>query len=154
MEKRLYRSRNKKVIAGLGGGLGEYLDIDPVIIRIIIVLTTIFHGIGLLIYIIMWIVVPEEPFDQAFAKKETSSDVDPSKNAKNETTNTTMDINEKSGSSNGRIIVGVILILIGLVFLSERFFPFLDFEFVFAVGLIVLGVSLLVNFFNKTEKLS
>jgi len=49
MEKRLYRSREKKVVAGIAGGLGEYLDIDPVIIRILIVLITIFHGIGIII---------------------------------------------------------------------------------------------------------
>ncbi len=53
MEKKLYRSRNKKVVAGIAGGLGDYLDVDPVIIRIIIVLITIFHGVGLIIYIII-----------------------------------------------------------------------------------------------------
>jgi phage shock protein C len=84
MEKRLYRSRKKKVVAGLCGGLGDYLDIDPVIIRIIFVLITIFHGIGLLIYIIMWIIVEEEPYDKSFAEAKQESYSETKTEAKSE----------------------------------------------------------------------
>ena len=165
MEKRLLRSRRKKVFAGIAGGLSEYLDVDPVIIRVIFVLITIFHGIGVIIYIIMWIVIPEEPFDMSFAEK-SPDDENKFENQFSEdfkqTANSVFDEAKLAAeqakisakSSNSRIIVGAILILIGLLFLAERFFSFLDFEFVFAVGLIVLGLSLLFNFFKKSEKLS
>ena len=156
MEKRLYRSRNKKVVAGIAGGLGDYLDVDPVIIRIIIVLITIFHGVGLLIYIIMWIVIPEEAI-RSFQNKvrafytlkipEQSSEANFT-----EGTNTTK-CNLKNHPM-GRIIFGVVLIFIGIVFLFERFFPFFDFEFIFAIGLVALGLALIFNFFNKSEKSS
>ena len=154
MEKKLYRSRNKKVVAGIAGGLGDYLDVDPVIIRIIIVLTTIFNGVGLLIYIIMWIVIPEEEYDPSKIKAEKtfSEDSGQSKEA-----NFTEDPNPEvkpEKSSNGRIIFGVILIFIGIVFLFERFIPFFDFEFIFAIGMVALGFALIFNFFNKSEKTS
>ncbi len=153
MEKKLHRSRNKKVIAGIAGGLGEYLDIDPIIIRIIIVLITIFHGIGLIIYIIMWIVIPEAPYSYSFTENKTGESENLGQTI-NEETNKAADEIKKQSSSNGRIIVGVILIFVGALFLFERFLPFFDFEFVFAIGLIMLGLAMLFKFFNKSEKLS
>jgi phage shock protein C len=62
MAKRLYRSRNNRMIAGVCGGLAEYFDVDPVIIRIIGVILLIPGGLpGLIPYIILWIAVPEAP---------------------------------------------------------------------------------------------
>ena len=58
--KRLYRSRTNKVIAGVCGGIGEYFDIDPVIIRLIWILF-LFIGAGIIAYIIAWIVIPRSP---------------------------------------------------------------------------------------------
>ena len=58
-EKRLYKSENNKVIAGVCGGLGEYLGIDPVVLRIIMVVLIFCHGAGLLIYLIAWICMPK-----------------------------------------------------------------------------------------------
>ena len=55
--KRLYRSRKNKVFAGVCGGVGEYFNIDPVIVRIIAVVS----GVGLLAYIIGAIIIPEAP---------------------------------------------------------------------------------------------
>jgi phage shock protein C len=60
--KRLYRSRTDRKIAGVCGGLAEYFGIDPVIIRIIAVILLLPGGLpGFIPYVIMWIVVPEEP---------------------------------------------------------------------------------------------
>jgi len=56
--KKLYRSQQEKMVAGVCGGLGEYLDLDPTLIRIIWVVITLMGGAGLLAYLIMWIVVP------------------------------------------------------------------------------------------------
>ena len=62
MTKRLYRSRKDKVIAGVCGGLAQYFNIDPVIVRVIFVLLVIPGGLpGLLPYLIMWVIVPLEP---------------------------------------------------------------------------------------------
>ena len=59
--KKLYRSQKEKMVAGVCGGLGEYLDLDPTLIRIIWVVITLMGGAGLLAYLVMWIVVPLEP---------------------------------------------------------------------------------------------
>jgi phage shock protein C len=62
MEKRLYRSKNNRMIAGVCGGLAEYFGIDPVIIRIIAVILLLPGGLpGFVPYVILWIVVPENP---------------------------------------------------------------------------------------------
>lgn len=61
MEKRrLYRSENDRMIGGVCGGLGDYLDIDPTLVRIIFVALALMGGPGLLIYLILLIVVPNE----------------------------------------------------------------------------------------------
>lgn len=60
-QKRLYRSRTNRVIAGVCGGFAEYLDIDPTLVRIIWVLLTIFGGWGLILYLAALIIVPLNP---------------------------------------------------------------------------------------------
>lgn len=58
--RRLYRSFHNKKIAGICGGLGDYFNIDPTIIRILWLLLLIFYGTGFILYLILWIVVPQE----------------------------------------------------------------------------------------------
>lgn len=59
--KRLYRSRSERMIAGVCGGIGEYFNIDPTLVRLLFVAFTLAGGSGVLAYIIFMIVVPEEP---------------------------------------------------------------------------------------------
>lgn len=59
--KRLYRSRSDRMIAGVAGGLAQYLNVDPTLVRLGFVVLSLAGGPGLLLYIVMWIVVPEEP---------------------------------------------------------------------------------------------
>lgn len=61
--KRLYRSRNQRMIGGICGGLGEFLDVDPTIIRLVVVGLTIPFPATFLAYFIMLLVVPEQPLD-------------------------------------------------------------------------------------------
>ncbi len=61
MEKRLYRSRTDKQIAGVCGGLGRYFGIDPTIIRLGWVIAAFCAGGGIFAYVIAMIVVPMEP---------------------------------------------------------------------------------------------
>ncbi|VVB79643.1 PspC domain protein [uncultured archaeon] len=58
--KRLYRSKTDRVIAGVCGGIGEYLGIDPVIVRLVWVLLTLCAGAGILAYILAWVIIPKE----------------------------------------------------------------------------------------------
>ena len=61
MSKKLYRSRIDRMIGGVSAGLAKYFDIDPTIVRVLFVVSIFLGGGGILAYIILWIVVPEEP---------------------------------------------------------------------------------------------
>ena len=58
--KRLYRSVKDRVLGGVCGGLGKYINIDPVLVRVVWAILFFAAGAGLLAYIIAWIIVPEE----------------------------------------------------------------------------------------------
>jgi phage shock protein C len=58
--KRLVRIKEGRMLAGVCGGIAKYLDIDPVIIRILWVAFTLVVGVGLLVYVVAWILIPEE----------------------------------------------------------------------------------------------
>ena len=60
MNKRLLRSKTSRQIAGVCGGLAEYFNVDPTIVRVLFVIATLLGGPGLILYIILAIVVPEE----------------------------------------------------------------------------------------------
>lgn len=63
--KRLYRSRKEKVLGGVCGGLGKYFRIDPIVVRIILVILTFLFILPfpwmVIIYLLMWVIVPLEP---------------------------------------------------------------------------------------------
>jgi phage shock protein C len=61
MEKRLYRSRNDRKLAGVCGGIAEYYGWDPTLVRVAWIVLTLLGGSGILIYLIMWLVMPESP---------------------------------------------------------------------------------------------
>jgi phage shock protein C len=61
MERRLYRSRNDRTLAGVCAGIAEYFGWDPTLVRLAWVLLTLLGGSGILLYLIMWLVVPETP---------------------------------------------------------------------------------------------
>ncbi|MFH2020926.1 MAG: PspC domain-containing protein [archaeon] len=58
-QKKLFRSTKNKVIAGVCGGLGEYFDVDPTIVRLVWVVFSLMGGAGILAYIIAWIIIPK-----------------------------------------------------------------------------------------------
>jgi len=59
--KQLYRSKNNRMLGGVCAGLGEHLDVDPTVIRLIwAVVTFLSFGTGIIIYILAWIIIPEE----------------------------------------------------------------------------------------------
>lgn len=76
MEKKLARSTTDRMIAGVAGGLAEYFDIDATLVRALFVIVTLLGGSGVLLYIILWVIMPEsgpsfggtsgpsEPFDE------------------------------------------------------------------------------------------
>ncbi|MGB8656936.1 MAG: PspC domain-containing protein [Candidatus Zixiibacteriota bacterium] len=120
MGKKLYRSRTNSMIAGICGGLGEYLNVDPTILRIVAVLLVFADGVGFLAYIVGWIIVPRRP--------ETEAEVVTP---------------EKSKFSH--LLPGLALIFLGLIFLLNSLFPWFHLHYLWPVILIVIGIALLVK---------
>ncbi len=59
--KKLYRSKKNRMIAGVCGGLGDYFNIDPTLVRLLFVLIGLAVGGGFLLYLLLWLIMPEEP---------------------------------------------------------------------------------------------
>ena len=60
MDKKLQRSRSNKLLGGVCGGLANYIGIDPTLVRIIWVIVSLFAGSGVLIYLVLWVIMPLE----------------------------------------------------------------------------------------------
>lgn len=74
--KKLYRSQNERMIAGVCGGLAEYFNIDPTIVRLAFVAAALMGGPGLIVYLVMLVVVPEAPGGAAeYTPAEAESEV-------------------------------------------------------------------------------
>ena len=57
--RKLYRSRNQRMVAGVCGGLAEYFNVDATLIRVLFLVLSVVGGSGLVIYLVMWIIVPD-----------------------------------------------------------------------------------------------
>ena len=156
MREGISRSRQNRIFGGVAAGLGEYLTIDPIVVRVLFVVSVLFSGIGILLYLIMWIVIPEEKFvfDNAFSNSSTNNDNEDVKSSTNAETNTE-NINftfHQEKKKNGKVIFGIILIIIGMFFLGIEIFSFLNFADLFPVILIGLGITLLWKSKNNRGK--
>jgi phage shock protein C len=63
-KKQLYRSTDNRWLAGVCGGLAKYFDIDPTLVRVIFVVLAFFGLGGAIIYILLWVLIPQKPTDE------------------------------------------------------------------------------------------
>jgi phage shock protein PspC (stress-responsive transcriptional regulator) len=126
MAKRLYRSRHNRVILGVCGGLAEYFDIDPTIVRVIAVLSVFVTGLGILAYFILALVLPVEGAGSAEPKDTVRENVEDMKVTAGELgreLRATLEGEEAESDDlaktrrNRRYALGIILILLGVIFL-------------------------------------
>lgn len=66
--KKLYRSRTDATISGVSGGLGHYFNVDPTIFRVLFVIFTLLGGPGIVLYIILWVIMPLEPWGTEYTR--------------------------------------------------------------------------------------
>lgn len=146
--KKLRRSLDDKIIAGVCGGLGKYFDVDPLIFRILFVLLTIFGGSGVLLYIILWIVIPE--------KAESERPKDLGEQIKKGASKMAQEIKETGPDSKnrGRVLAGIIVILVGLMFLGQNFIPrwYINFWKLWPLIIVVVGVSIIIGSGRNDDK--
>lgn len=126
----LRRSRSDRMIAGVCGGLANYFGVDSVLVRLIFVLVTAVWGAGILVYIVLAIVVPEEPI--------VTADVAGGVPAATGTTGTATD---------RRASAGLILVGIGLIFLLRNLgvLWWLDWGRFWPIILIIVGAAILLQ---------
>jgi phage shock protein C len=124
--RRLYRSRRHRIVAGVGGGMGQYFGVDPVLFRLSFVALTLVTGVGLLLYIAMAIVVPNWPEYQEEPETLPVSTFD---------------------SARGREIAGIALIGFGLLVLASNvgMFNIVRWDLFWPLVLIGVGTLILVN---------
>jgi len=130
MASRIYRSSTNKVIAGVCGGLGEYFDIDPTLIRLIAVVAALAGaGMPILIYLLGWIIMPQRfPGDP---EVENVAQMQP--------TSRTSDSNLRT------YLPGLILVGLGVIFLMREYFYWFSFGDVWPLLLVGIGLYLILR---------
>jgi len=58
-QRKLYRSQTQRMLAGVCGGLAEYFNIDATVMRVLFLILAVFGGSGIVIYLVMWIIIPD-----------------------------------------------------------------------------------------------
>ncbi len=145
MEKRLYRNTRNKMLGGVCTGLAEYFSIDPVLIRLLFVILTLHNGIGIIAYVILWIVVPAQAI--AVAANTPEGEI-----AMDEVASDSFDASSKPSATKpgrGSFIGGIVLIVIGMLFLIDNFIPAFGFDDFWPVLLIAVGAGMLWNAYPR-----
>ena len=138
----LYRCRHDRRIAGVAAGVAEYFDLDPTIVRLVWLVSIFFGGFGLLLYIVMAIVVPNEPLGE----QELAQQADPESPHRHEA--------RSRNDGLGMTFVGIALIVFGGLALANTVVVDWGFSggFLWPGFILALGVLLLVAALRRDEQ--
>ncbi len=143
MERRLCRSRKNRIVAGVAGGLGEYFDIDPVLVRVIFVVATLASGVGILAYIILWIVVPYERFE--FQQNASTAEGDSNMGQNTEV------YGYHNRKQRGSVVGGLVLVVLGVLFLAQNYIPDFHFSDTWPLILVAIGAGLIISSLRRED---
>jgi phage shock protein C len=152
MNRRLYRSRSDSMIGGVAAGLAAYLNSDPALVRIVwAILVVVTGGAALVVYIVAWIVVPEEPVGPAEPIAPTTDPVtgevvSPAVEPAAAATST----HSGAGGQAG-VVIGIGLVVIGLWFLLRDYLPEIDWSLIWPLVLVGIGALVLVTSMRRRE---
>jgi phage shock protein C len=172
MEKRIYKSSTDKMIDGVCGGIAEYFEVDPVLIRVVAVISIFFGGAGVIAYIIAAIIMPRKEDVINNSNKESVYERTNSQASAASAANTAdsqasgideipgvsaedqerwdkykaeKEVKSNKTSKDFRILLGLCLIGFGAFFFLRQFVYWMNFSFVIAVVLIVMGIYLIIK---------
>ena len=131
MTKQLFRSNKSKMLGGVAGGLGEYFDVDPIIIRVIFVVSVFAWGLSLLVYIALWIFVPQN--DDIVEDDFSYTNPDISDFPEVEI------LKDNSAQTHRRVIAGVVLIIFGMMIIIDKFVPSISLGHIWPLLLVGFG---------------
>lgn len=137
MDKRLYRSRENRIIGGVCGGLADYFNMDPVIIRLICVLLFFAKAIGVLAYIVCMIIIPEAPME--YRNEEFSGDV----NHDSTQWYTQNKAKSEKDYERNRTIFGLVLIGLGAFIFARKLFVWFDYVNFGGILLVLVGLYII-----------
>jgi phage shock protein PspC (stress-responsive transcriptional regulator) len=144
--RRLYRSQKNSVIAGVCGGLADYFNVEPVLIRGLFIIAILAGGSGLLVYIILWIITPVEQV--FFSNPKENMNTTNNEASQNDNNSDKME-EQKKQRNDGNLWGGLILIALGAMFLIDRFVPNIDFADLWPLILVVIGVIIISRSISK-----
>ena len=143
MTSRMYKSSSDRMLFGVSGGLADYLDVDPTLVRLAwIVLGIVTAGFAILAYIVLAIVMPE-PTDEA-----DTGDTGPGEDAEAEASRSGAASTPKQRRGRGfGVVAGAALIVLGVLFLGVNLdlIAWIDWGIVWPVVLILLGLLLIAR---------
>jgi phage shock protein C len=155
MRNKLFRSSKDCMIGGVCGGIAEYFDVDSTLVRLLTVLVVLLGGAGVIAYLIAWIVIPKNPeqeSDEKFEKREKIKEKI-KKGAENVIEEVKEHFESKESNHhterNRRIWGGIIVIIIGVIFLSGSLFPWVVWSNLWPLIVIALGIIIMVQAFKK-----
>ena len=151
MAKKLYRSRTDKMIAGVCGGLAEYFNIDSTLVRLSAVALTLAGGSGILAYIIFWFVVPQRPLNLFGVDSASASDATVTATVEGES-----EVEENSEANTAALFVGVLLTVLGFLFLVGNFISlaWLSFGKLWPLVLIAIGILIVLKGSGRKQNAS
>jgi phage shock protein C len=138
--KNLYRSISNRRIAGVAGGIAEYFNVDPTLVRLLWLVAIFSGGVGVPAYIIAWIVIPEAPFSANVGTQPEKDGVPVEGNSVQPESSDLSQSNQVS--QKGVALMGAFLILLGGVFLFRQLVPWLA-GYSWSLFLIVLGIAII-----------
>ena len=142
MRERLYRSRQDRMIFGVAGGMAEWMDLDPAIVRLVWALLVLAGGVGLVLYIVAAIVIPEAPLGVAGGVATELAAVDQVPGAQPAA---------RRGAGNNGVIFGIVLVIAGAWFLIDRYVENLDKSWFIPGLLIVIGIALVFGALGRSR---
>ncbi|MCK6615568.1 MAG: PspC domain-containing protein [Ignavibacteriales bacterium] len=148
MKRRLYRSTREKMLAGVAGGLAEYFEVDPVLVRLAFVLLFFFNGVGLLLYIVAIFIIPRDDAAYRIAPENVSSESSQEGEIKSQNEQ------ESEKKSKSRMIFGAILMVVGGLLLLSDVFPSVDFGDILPLVLLGLGSWLVYPYLSSRKEVN
>jgi phage shock protein C len=144
MNRRLYRCRENRMVAGVAGGIAEYAGLDPSLVRLLWVISVFFWGAGILLYIAMAIIVPLEPLTPEAAAAH-AAEVGAGGGSIHQ---------HREGSGRVATFLGVVLLLIGGIALIDAYLPgWASWRQLWPLLLIGAGGFLVVTSMRRTAEL-
>jgi len=144
--KKLYRSTTNYVLAGVCGGIAEYFNVDPIIIRLIFILFALANGSGIIIYIIMAIIIPKNKGE--FKDKNRKQNAKMFANdLKTGAKSMAHEIKKSGLFKSDRDLIALIIILFGLAAFFEQIFPnhMFKLEIFWPILIVLIGFYLLLK---------